>query len=198
MSWSVNSTLEELSGKHIQAATKNGIYMEGRVNRAGEIGNDITPIQVYVERDGKVELAPEFAWSEIVWDERNWTTVSVGLAKVGDALIFNGDLFVIQTIVDKLHHTPFFIVRDPMSKNEYKVSVHMPSGALRRILPDKQGVYKTDNGTVVIRTKDHWEFFDKKFNGSVEMDDDELRAYLCTEGNLNYVAVSKLEKEGQA
>lgn len=198
MSWSVNPTLEELDGKHIQAATENGIYMEGRLNGAGEIGDGPKPIRVYVEQDGRLEFASGIDWVQNIWDERDWTTIAVDLAEVGDALIINNDLFVIQLVVDEPQHPNSFVVRDRINMRDYNVSKNMSHIALRRILPDKQGVYKTDNGTVVIRTKDHWELFDKKFNGSVELDDDELRAYLCNKGALNHAAVSKLEKEGQA
>ena len=185
-------TLKDCDGNHIQAATKNGIYMEGRLNSAGEIGDDKTPIQIYVEQDGKLELSPRFAWVQTIWSEHEWTTIAVDLAEVGDALIINNDLFVIQLVVDEPQHPNSFVVRDRINMRDYNVSKNMSHIALRMILPDKQGVYKTDNGTVVIRTKDHWELFDKKFNGSVELDDDELRAYLCNKGALNHATVSKL------
>lgn len=198
MSWSVNPTLEELDGKHVLTATGNGTFVEGRMNKVGQIENGDNPIQLYTKQDGKIVLNHEFSWVRTVWDERDWSPIPVGLACVGDAFVFYNNLFVVQTVLDEPQRPISFIVRDPMDTRNYTVSAHMPSLALRMILPERQGVYKTDNGTVVIRTKDHWELFDKKFNGSVELDDDELRAYLCNKGALNHAAVSKLEKEGQA
>lgn len=192
MSWSVNPTLEELDGKHVQAAMKNGIYMEGRLNGAGEIGNGPKPIQVYIEQDGKLELAPGIDWVQNIWDEQDWETIAIDLAEVGDALIINNDLFMIQLILGESQYPNSFIVRDRINAKDFNVSKNMAPIALRRILPDKQGVYKTDSGTVVIRTKDHWELFNKKFNDSVELNDDELRAYLCDKGALNHATVSKL------